>query len=87
MKGKTVQRGYGAQHRRLRAMWARQVMAGLVDCARCGRPIEPGALWDLDHTEARDGYNGPAHVYCNRSVAARKANSLRRRRRQFSRRW
>ncbi len=86
---KTVARGYGAQHKRLRAMWARQVAAGVAYCSRCGRWIPPGLTFDLDHTDERDGYNGPAHVYCNRASAARKLNALRmqRRKRRFSRRW
>ena len=76
-----------ASHQQLRKKWARQVEAGYVDCARCRRPILPGQKWDLDHADDRNGYEGPAHVYCNRAAAARKLNALRRRRKRFSRRW
>ena len=71
MKGSTVARGYGRHHKRLRAVWARQVEAGQVDCARCGRPISPGQLWDLDHSEDRSGYLGPSHADCNRAHVRR----------------
>lgn len=41
--GRTVSRGYGARHKRLRQSWARRVEAGGVPCARCGRLIVPGS--------------------------------------------
>jgi hypothetical protein len=68
-KGKTKARGYGATHKRYRKAWARQVAAGIVNCARCGHLIEPGAPWDLDHTDDRTGYRGPAHQACNRRTS------------------
>jgi hypothetical protein len=68
--GKTKARGYGAKHKRHRQPLARQVAAGTVNCARCGYPIEPGADWDLGHTDDRTGYQGPEHRACNRSSAA-----------------
>lgn len=68
-KGTTKARGYGAKHKRLRRMWARQVAAGLESCRRCGYPIDPREPWDLDHTPNRLGYLGPSHRRCNRATA------------------
>ena len=36
-------------HRRMRKELAPLVAGGLVNCARCGEPIEPGTAWDLGH--------------------------------------
>jgi hypothetical protein len=66
--GSTVERGYGYQHKKLRAQWKVKVEAGEVDCARCGHPIEPGTPWDLDHNEDRTAYLGPSHRACNRAT-------------------
>ena len=82
MKGSTVARGYGRHHKRLRAVWARQVEAGQVDCARCGRPIFPGQAFDLDHSDDRLDYLGPSHVYCNRAHVRRYPAK-----RRYSRDW
>ena len=60
--GKTAARGYGGRHQRLRAMVAPLVAAGKAICWRCGERIEPGAPWDLGHSdEDRNIYNGPEH--------------------------
>ena len=55
--------------------------AGGVRCARCGKPIAPGASWDLGHLDGsgKTQYAGPEHVKCNRSAGARVANVKRRR--------
>jgi hypothetical protein len=66
-RGKTTAAGYGWKHQQARQRFAREVTAGLARCARCGEPIAPGSKWDLDHRDDRQGYNGPAHVSCNRS--------------------
>jgi hypothetical protein len=63
---KTGTRGYGQHHQTLRAQIAPQVAAGVVNCARCGKPIRPGEPWDLDHTDDRTSYLGPSHRRCNR---------------------
>jgi hypothetical protein len=68
------QRGYGKEHRQLRAQWARVMRDEPVFCARCGLPIEPGEPWDLGHAdEDRSRYNGPEHRACNRKTATHKA--------------
>lgn len=59
---------YGLEHRRARAAWAPHVAAGDVPCARCGEPIAPSAVWDLDHLA--DGTSRPAHAACNRGARA-----------------
>jgi hypothetical protein len=77
-----VARGYGATHKRLRRQWARIVNAGGVECARCGRLIFPGELWDLGHSDDRTAYTGPEHQICNRSAGGGTAP-----RQRFSREW
>ncbi len=70
-KSGTRLRGYGAQHKRMRKIWDVKVQAGEVLCARCGRWIEPGAPWDLDHADndrSRTMYLGPSHAKCNRGA-------------------
>lgn len=64
--GTTGQRGYGLRHKTRREHWRPRVDAGLVDCARCGQPIEPGRPWDLGHNDDRTDWTGPEHVHCNR---------------------
>jgi len=68
----TTQRGYGATHQALRKQWAPRVKTGAVKCNRCGERIRPGEPWDLDHTDDRTAYAGPAHRRCNRATAGRK---------------
>jgi hypothetical protein len=62
----TAARGYGSAHQRLRRRVSRLVVSGEATCTRCGEKIEPGSAWDLDHTDNRRGYLGPAHRSCNR---------------------
>jgi hypothetical protein len=83
----------GAHHQKLRALIRPAVAGGLVRCCRgpecfvselvngveLGGFIEPGQLWDLDHTNDRRGYLGAAHAKCNRSAGARKRNAKTRR--------
>jgi hypothetical protein len=90
-RGTTGQRGYGLKHKAQRAKWVTRVDAGLVDCARCGKPIEPGRPWDMGHTEDRTGWTGPEHVTCNRTAGgrngARVTNASRGRATRQSREW
>ncbi len=81
-----VERGYGAEHQRLKRMFAPLVAAGGFPCARCGKPIrllrKPEGLvpepWDLGHTDDRRAWTGPEHRGCNRADGAHKTNRIRR---------
>lgn len=70
-KGNTTERGYGHAHQRERERWRPKVEAGLVDCARCKRPILAGQPWQLGHTDDRTGWSGPEHPKCNLSAGGR----------------
>lgn len=74
-KASSSKRGYGAEHRRIRAKWQAVVDRGEVSCCLCGQPIAPGSRWHLDHTPDRTGYRGPAHVGCNQTDGARRARA------------
>lgn len=63
---------YDRRHRKRRAALAHRVEAGLVDCWRCRRRIEPGEPWDLGHDDDDPRiYRGPEHRACNRATAGR----------------
>jgi hypothetical protein len=69
--GQTVERGYGVEHKRLRAAWAPIVARGTVPCRRCGLPIPPDGEWDLGHHDTdRSLPAAPEHRRCNRQAAA-----------------
>ena len=71
---KTAARGYGSKHQALRAAYQWRMDHGeLFVCHRCGRVIKPTHFWDLDHTDDRGGYRGPAHRSCNRRAGLMKA--------------
>ena len=71
---------YGQAHKDLRAYWLTQLKGGVtIQCSRCGHPVLPTDAWDLDHTDDRRGYLGPAHASCNRAAGAAKGNRLRKR--------
>ncbi len=74
-RGTRQQRGYDANHDRLRAKWAPKVATGRINCHNptCGLPIQPGEPWDLGHTPDRRSYRGPEHTRCNRSEGGRTA--------------
>jgi len=74
----TATRGYGRQHVAERKRWARLVASGQATCARCGRWIEPGSRWHLDHSEDRTEYLGASHAWCNMSAGGHKSGRMRR---------
>jgi hypothetical protein len=85
-------RGYGRGHKEERKRWEPKVDAGLVDCWRCGQPIEPGRPWDLGHDdEDRTIWRGPEHLTCNRKTGGANGGAvtaaLRRRGVRQSRDW
>ncbi len=65
-RGTTVQRGYGAEHRRMREAVKLVVLAGKATCWRCARPIAAFEPWDLGHRPGRNGWAGPEHRVCSR---------------------
>jgi hypothetical protein len=66
----TSERGYGWQHQILRKRVGRLVREGRAYCSRCGKPIAPHQLWDLDHCDHdRSKYRGPSHRRCNQAAA------------------
>ena len=75
----TVERGYNADHVRLRQQWAPIVAAGRASChaGRClygNRWIPPGTPWDLGHNVERTAWTGPEHARCNRAEGAARGN-------------
>jgi hypothetical protein len=67
------------ERQKLRNRWARDVVRGEVDCARCGEPIWPEEPWDLGHVDGdKTRYAGPEHRACNRATATQKAKRRRR---------
>lgn len=78
-RGTRQQRGYNAEHDRLRAGWKPKVDRGSVHChARvCLMPmrlIVPGTPWDLGHTDDRTAWTGPEHQLCNRTAGGKAAH-------------
>jgi hypothetical protein len=80
-------RGYDHRHDQQRERWRPKVDAGLVDCARCLKPIRAGQPWDLGHTDDRTAWTGPEHASCNRRAGALVANALRATGVRTSRKW
>jgi hypothetical protein len=69
-------RGYGRRHYKLRKLWKPKVAAGVVECARCHRPILPGEPWDLGHVDgSKTVYSGPEHRRCNRATSRHRRQS------------
>ena len=78
-RGTRQQRGYDAEHDRLRRRWRPRVERGTVHChARVCveglRLILPGQAWDLGHTDDRTAWTGPEHATCNRSAGGKAAH-------------
>lgn len=76
-RGSTAARGYGAEHRSLRAEWQQRIDAGeLVVCWRpgCGAVIT-GRAWHLGHDdEDRTVTRGPECIRCNLHHAGKAAH-------------
>jgi hypothetical protein len=65
-RGTTAQRGYGAEHDRIRAE-AVATYQPSDPCWRCGLPLGPDpSLLDLGHTDDRQGWMGLEHQACSR---------------------
>jgi hypothetical protein len=77
----TKERGYGPEHRKLRALWVKRVKRGGVTCCLCQQEILSWQPFHLDHDVDRTRYRGCAHVYCNESEPGK------RRRRRTSTHW
>lgn len=72
-RGSAAARGYGTEHRAIRAEWVPLVATGHVKCWRCGDYIAAGAPFDLGHDdEDRSKYRGPEHLSCNRATSGRR---------------
>ena len=79
-RGTRQQRGYDAEHDRLRTRWKPKVDRGTVHCHAevCVEPIRlilPGARWDLGHTADRTAWTGPEHSRCNRVAGGKAAHA------------
>jgi hypothetical protein len=85
-----MKRRYGRAHRLVRKKYAPMVKAGNAVCARCGKPIAPDELWDLDHDDAdplQRRYLGPSHRSCNRAVVTHLKAALDSEVPRHSRKW
>jgi hypothetical protein len=70
--GSTTARGYGTEHKRIRAKWKPIVDAGQANCWRCGQWLDPSKPWDLGHDDHdRTIYRGPECRPCNRATKGR----------------
>lgn len=56
---------YGHQHQAVRKAIAPRIDRGETPCSRCGKTIERGQSWHLDHADDGDGYRGASHAACN----------------------
>ena len=71
-RGTRQERGYGAEHVKLRAHYQRRMNAGeSFTCWRCPNTIDPN-LWHLGHGDHdRSVYRGPECVPCNTATSGR----------------
>ena len=75
-RGSRQQRGYDAEHDRLRRVWAKRIASAPVTCARgCGTTLTTGDDWHLDHTDDRTAYLGPSCAPCNLAAGGRAAHA------------
>jgi hypothetical protein len=69
-------RGYGKEHRAIRAAAIAELERnGVGICCIGGEPIYPGQALHLDHTPDRTGYRGLACARHNRSDGARRGRA------------
>lgn len=69
-------RGYGYEHRQVRARYlAALERDGVGVCCIGGEPIYPGQALHLDHTPDRQGYRGLACARHNRSDGAKRGRA------------
>lgn len=75
---RTVDNGYGAEHKAERRHWERILNTGTpTPCARCGETIDPSEPWDLGHNDERTAWTGPEHAgQCNRAAGGRTRKRL-----------
>jgi hypothetical protein len=71
----TTERGYGGRHKAERKKWQATINLSPVPCVRCQQPITVDDKWELDHTDDRTGYLGPACARCNRAAGGRKGRA------------
>lgn len=78
----TAERGYGAEHQKLRAQLKRDVVdPGHAYCWRCGGWINSDEPWDLGHDDHdRTKYRGPEHRGRECAAHGNRATNLRARR-------
>lgn len=73
-RGSREARGYGADHRRLRAAIVARIDAGqIVRCIHCGVRLTAETL-HLDHSDDRKTYRGASCSFCNQSIAGKKSH-------------
>lgn len=72
-RGTTVERGYGRDHKLKRAEYQKAVDAGVGECWRCGKAVEPGDEWHLGHDDVdREVWRGIECPPCNLEHGGRK---------------
>lgn len=78
-RGTSTDRGYDAEHQRLKALWQWRIDQGYrVFCKRgCGKRIT-GTDWHLGHTDDRTEWTGPECVPCSTADGGRKGLRARR---------
>ena len=73
-RGTKRERGYGPEHRRLRAAIVASMQAGeTIRCLDCGIALTP-TTFDLGHTDDRTGYRGALCARCNRADGGRRSH-------------
>jgi len=84
IQASAADRGYGSEHRKLRAQLLATYQPGVTLCWRCGKPIsDPPHRIHLGHDDNRV-WRGLEHLICNITAANRNRKRKRQRR---PRRW